>query len=145
MATISPTPTTSGNGAFGVSINVTGAACVGTVTGDWVKLDGYFADGFAVLYDEDGGTGMSAASLTLDVLVGNDASTAYKVNNQAITATTFAITTDLSNPYFNLWPVSAAQGALIGAGISAIRAVAVITGTGAGADALKVTFCARRP
>lgn len=136
--------TSRGTGQFGVSLNLAGAQCVGTVAGSWVTpIDHAVIDGIAVHYHEAGG-GMSQAVLTAQVLIGNDSTTIYQVNIGALGAWTYTITTSDSDPYIPLWPFSAAAGVRIGGCVTAIRATAVITGTGAGADALRVTFLGRR-
>ena len=135
--------TTRGTSLFGVSLNLSGAACVGTVVGDWITpIDHVHIDGVAVKYTE-AGAGMSQAVLTAQVLIGNDTTTIYQVNIGALGAWTYTITATGSNPYIPLWPYSAAAGARIGGCVTAIRATAVITGTGTSTDALAVTFLGR--
>ena len=154
MANIAPTFFGSGLAAFGVSINVVGAALNGTaavVTGDWVTpVNDLIIDGVAISYIEGTGTDATAVSIAFQVQIGTDA-TAYNLRNTAGAAYALAPAGGAGVAGADAWFVplvsnAPTAGAVIipSGAVTAIRAISTVTGTAAGTDALKVTFCGSR-
>lgn len=143
MANVSPTIV--GNGWYGVALNATGSALNvggGTLVGDSLYINDLIPDGFAIFYDEDGGTGMTAAALTWRITIPGDANN-YPLSTVAGVAHAVALTTDPTAFAMMFSSFAAGVSPMIIAGCT-ITPVAAITGTGAGNDALKVTLFGHR-
>lgn len=132
--------------AFGVTISQVTTAITGTLTGAWItNLQGCEISGVAFEYDEGSAGTFTQAVVTFDAQAGGT-SVAFNLQNssgaellsETLTDDTATVDGLVIRPFVNLNGVPA----LI-RGIDAMRAVAVIAGTGGTASLLKITLLGR--